>query len=40
MFEVTGGQTDATWTSIVNSPTNRANFVGQLKTIMLGGHPT
>ena len=40
MFEVTGGQTDATWTSIVNSPTARANFVSQLKTIMQGSAGT
>ena len=40
MFEVTGGQTDATWESIIASPTNRANFISQLKTIMLGGAGT
>jgi hypothetical protein len=40
MFEVTGGQTDATWQSIINSPTNRQNFVTNLKNIMLGGSGT
>ncbi len=35
MFEVNGGlSTDATWTALVNSPTARANFVSQLKTVM------
>lgn len=36
MFEVTGGQTDATWTSIINSPTNRANFVTQVTNLLKG----
>jgi len=40
MFEVTGGQTDTTWESIIANPTYRANFVSQLKTIMLGAAGT
>src|SRR6186713_827245 len=40
MFEVTGGQTDATWQSIINSSTNRQNFVTNLKNIMLGSAGT
>ncbi len=36
MFEVIGGQTDTTWESIIADPVKRANFVSQLKTIMLG----
>jgi GH18 family chitinase len=40
MFEVTGGETDKTWESIIASPTKRATFVSQLKTIMLGGAGT
>src|SRR4051812_24746969 len=40
MFEVTNGQTDTTWESIIASPTKRATFVSQLKTIMLGGTGT
>jgi len=40
MFEVTNGQTDATWESIIANPTYRSNFVTQLKTIMLGGAGT
>jgi hypothetical protein len=36
MFEVTGGQTDTTWESIIASPTYRQTFVTQLKNIMLG----
>ncbi len=37
MMAVSGGSVDSVWTSIVNSATNRANFVTQLKTLMLGG---
>ena len=37
MFEVTGGQTDTTWNALIASPTARANFVSQLKTVMQGG---
>lgn len=40
MFEVTNGQTDATWESIIANPTYRQNFVTQLKNIMLGGAGT
>ncbi len=40
MFEVTNGQTDATWESIIANPAYRANFVNQLKTIMQGGAGT
>lgn len=41
MFEVNGGGgTDATWQSIINSPTNRANFVTQVKSLMQGGAGT
>ena len=40
MFEVTNNQTDATWTALINSPTARANFVSQLKTIMQGDRST
>lgn len=40
MFEVTGGQTDTTWESIIASPANRANFISQLKAIMLGAAGT
>lgn len=40
MFEVTGGQTDATWASLTASPTARQKFVADLKTTMLGGAGT
>ena len=40
MFEVTGGNTDATWLSIINSTANRANFVNQVKGILQGGAGT
>jgi GH18 family chitinase len=40
MFEVTGGQTDATWQSIINSAAHRQNFVNNVKNIMLGGAGT
>jgi hypothetical protein len=41
MFEVNGGLgTDATWQSIINSPTNRANFVTQVKSLLQGGAGT
>jgi GH18 family chitinase len=40
MFEVTGGQTDATWESIIANPTYRQNFVTQVKNVMLGGAGT
>ena len=40
MFEVTGGATDATWESIIASPANRANFISQVKTRMLGNAGT
>src|SRR3954454_1077305 len=40
MFEVTNGQTDTTWESIIASQANRTNFVTQLKNIMLGGAGT
>ena len=33
-------ETDAIWESIIPSPTKRANFVTQLKTVMLGGAGT
>lgn len=37
MMAVNGSSVDTVWTSIVNSPTARANFVNNLKTLMLGG---
>jgi hypothetical protein len=40
MFEVTGGQTDATWESIIADPAKRANFITQLKSIMAGSRGT
>jgi hypothetical protein len=40
MFEVTGGQTDATWESIIADPAKRSTFITQLKNIMLGGAGT
>ena len=40
MMAVSGGTVTDVWTSIVNSPTNRANFVNNLKTLMLGGTGT
>jgi GH18 family chitinase len=40
MFEVTGGQTDTTWESIIANPTYRQNFVTQVKNLMLGGAGT
>jgi GH18 family chitinase len=41
MFEVNGGAaTDATWLSIINSPTNRANFVAQVKSRLQGAAGT
>jgi len=40
MFEVTNGQTDTTWESIVANPTYRQNFVTQLKAVMQGSAGT
>jgi len=40
MFEVTNGQTDATWKSIIGNSTYRANFISQLKTVMQGNAGT
>lgn len=40
MMAVTGGSVDSVWASIVNSSANRANFVSNLKTLMLGGAGT
>jgi hypothetical protein len=40
MMAVDGGTVTTTWNSIVANPTYRANFVNQLKTLMLGGAGT
>src|SRR3954454_12678792 len=40
MFEVTNGQTDATWESIIADPAKRSTFITQLKNVMLGGAGT
>ena len=41
VFEVSGGaDIDDTWSSIVNSPTARANFVNSAKNLLLGGAGT
>lgn len=40
MMAVSGGSVDSVWLSIIGSSANRANFVNNLKTLMLGGAGT
>jgi hypothetical protein len=40
MMAVTGGSVDSVWLSITGNAANRANFVTNLKTLMLGGAGT
>jgi GH18 family chitinase len=40
VFEVIGGQTDATWTTIVNDPSKRGEFVEDVVALMQGGAGT
>lgn len=40
MMAVNGSSVNSVWTSIINSPANRANFVNNVKALMMGGPGT